>query len=391
MQIIKKIRKICIITGTRAEYGLLYWLMKEVQASSKLELQIIATGMHLSPEFGLTYQQIERDGFSINKKVEMLLSSDSEVGVTKSMGVGLIGFADALHELKPDLLVVLGDRFEIFSAASAAMIAKIPVVHLHGGEVTEGAFDEPIRHSITKMSHLHFTATEEYRRRVIQLGEQPDRVFNVGAAGIDNIKRLKLLSKQEFEQSINFKLGKKNLLVTFHPVTLEDTTSKQQFSDLLTALNKLEDTHIIFTKANADTDGRVINKMIDKYVLEQPETTIAFNSLGQLRYLSAMQYVDGVVGNSSSGLLEAPSFKIGTVNIGDRQRGRVKASSIIDSISTEESVTSALKKLFSQEFSNSVKQTVSPFGNGGVAEKIVEIIDSFPLDGILKKKFYNEI
>ena len=342
MQIIKKIRKICIITGTRAEYGLLYWLMKEVQASSKLELQIIATGMHLSPEFGLTYQQIERDGFSINKKVEMLLSSDSEVGVTKSMGVGLIGFADALHELKPDLLVVLGDRFEIFSAASAAMIAKIPVVHLHGGEVTEGAFDEPIRHSITKMSHLHFTATEEYRRRVIQLGEQPDRVFNVGAAGIDNIKRLKLLSKQEFEQSINFKLGKKNLLVTFHPVTLEDTTSKQQFSDLLTALNKLEDTHIIFTKANADTDGRVINKMIDKYVLEQPETTIAFNSLGQLRYLSAMQYVDGVVGNSSSGLLEAPSFKIGTVNIGDRQRGRVKASSIIDSISTEESVTSAL-------------------------------------------------
>ncbi len=391
MQIIKKIRKICIITGTRAEYGLLYWLMKEVQASSKLELQIIATGMHLSPEFGLTYQQIEKDGFSINKKVEMLLSSDSEVGVTKSMGVGLIGFADALHELKPDLLVVLGDRFEIFSAASAAMIAKIPVVHLHGGEVTEGAFDEPIRHSITKMSHLHFTATEEYRRRVIQLGEQPDRVFNVGAAGIDNIKRLKLLSKQEFEQSINFKLGKKNLLVTFHPVTLEDTTSKQQFSDLLTALNKLEDTHIIFTKANADTDGRVINKMIDKYVLEQPETTIAFNSLGQLRYLSAMQYVDGVVGNSSSGLLEAPSFKIGTVNIGDRQRGRVKASSIIDSISTEESVTSALKKLFSQEFSNSVKQTVSPFGNGGVAEKIVEIIDSFPLDGILKKKFYNEI
>jgi GDP/UDP-N,N'-diacetylbacillosamine 2-epimerase (hydrolysing) len=391
MQIIKKIRKICIITGTRAEYGLLYWLMKEVQASSKLELQIIATGMHLSPEFGLTYQQIERDGFSINKKVEMLLSSDSEVGVTKSMGVGLIGFADALHELKPDLLVVLGDRFEIFSAASAAMIAKIPVVHLHGGEVTEGAFDEPIRHSITKMSHLHFTATEEYRRRVIQLGEQPDRVFNVGAAGIDNIKRLKLLSKQEFEQSINFKLGKKNLLVTFHPVTLEDTTSKQQFSDLLTALNKLEDTHIIFTKANADTDGRVINKMIDKYVLEQPETTIAFNSLGQLRYLSAMQYVDGVVGNSSSGLLEAPSFKIGTVNIGDRQRGRVKASSIIDSISTEESVTSALKKLFSQEFSNSVKQTVSPFGNGGVAEKIVEIIDSFPLDDILKKKFYNEI
>jgi len=382
-------RKVCIVTGTRAEYGLLYWLMKEVESSEKLELQIIATGMHLSPEFGLTYQQIEKDGFTINKKVEILLSSDSKVGITKSMGLGMVGFADTLNDLNPDLMVVLGDRFEIFTAVTAAMIAKIPVAHLHGGEATEGLIDEPIRHSITKMSHLHFTATEEYRKRVIQLGEQPDSVFNVGAIGIDNIKRLKLLSKKEFEESIQFKLTKRNLLVTFHPVTLEDSTSQEQFNHLLNALNKLEETNIIFTKANADTDGRVINRLIDEYVAEYPKTAIAFDSLGQLRYLSAMQYVYAVVGNSSSGLLEAPSFKIGTINIGDRQRGRIKASSVIDCLPTEEGVTKALQKLFGREFSESVMQTISPFGNGGVAEKITKIIESADLTGIIKKQFHD--
>jgi GDP/UDP-N,N'-diacetylbacillosamine 2-epimerase (hydrolysing) len=388
--VLKK-RKICVITGARAEYGLLYGLMKGVQFSEKLKLQVIVTGMHLSPEFGLTYKQIEQDGFTINKKVEMLLSSDSEVGITKSMGVGLVGFADALNDIKPDLIVILGDRYEIFIAASAATVARIPIVHLHGGETTEGAFDESFRHSITKMSHLHFTATEEYRRRVVQLGEQPDRVFNVGAIGIDNIKRLKLLSKQEFERSINFKLGEKNLLVTFHPVTLENATSREQFNYLLTALEKLEETNIIFTKANADTDGRIINKMIDEYVANYSQTSIAFNSLGQLRYLSAIQYVDGVVGNSSSGLLEAPSFKVGTINIGDRQKGRIKASSIIDCLPTEDGIQEALGELFSPEFNQSVKQTVSLFGEGGVAEKVVHIIESTKLDGVLKKIFYDDI
>jgi len=384
-----KKRKICIVTGTRAEYGLLYWLMKEVKASPKLELQIIVTGMHLSPEFGLTYKQIVQDGFTLTRKVEMLLSSDSEEGISKSMGLGMIGFADAFANLQPDLLVVLGDRFEIFSAVSVAMVSKIPVAHLHGGETTEGAFDEAFRHSITKMSHLHFTATEEYRKRVIQLGENPERVFNVGAIGIDNIKRLPLLSKQEFEQSIQFKLAKRNLLVTFHPVTLEIGTSESQFNHLLNALNEQKETNIIFTKANADTDGRVINRLIDGYVIKHLKTSIAFDSLGQLRYLSTMRYVDGVVGNSSSGLLEAPSFKIGTINIGDRQRGRIKAASVIDCIPTEESITQAMGKLFSKKFSESVKHTTSPFGDGGVAEKIVKTIENIPLDGIVKKKFYN--
>ena len=382
-------RKICVVTGTRAEYGLLYWLMKEIEASNELELQLIVTGMHLAPEFGLTFQHIEKDGFRINKKVEMLLSSDSEVGVTKSMGLGMIGFADAFNELRPDMLVLLGDRFELLSAASAALIFRIPIVHIHGGETTEGAFDEAIRHSITKMSHLHFTATEQYRKRVIQLGEYPERVFNVGGTGIDNITRLDLLSKEELEKGINFQLDKKNLLVTYHPVTLEMSTAQQQFAELLLALDDLSDTCLVFTKANSDTNGRIINEMIDSYVTDHSESTIAFDSLGQSRYLSAMQYVDGVVGNSSSGLLEAPSFKIGTINIGDRQRGRIKATSVIDCLPTEESITKALQKLFSQEFSESVTQTISPFGDGGVAEKITEIIESINLTEIIKKQFYD--
>jgi len=349
----------------------------------------LVTGMHLSPEFGLTYQQVEQDGFFIDKKVELLLSSDSEVGITKSMGVGMICFSDALDELKPDILVVLGDRFEIFSAVSAAMIAKIPVAHLHGGESTEGVIDESIRHSITKMSHLHFTATEAYRRRVIQLGEQPERVFNVGAAGIDNIKRLKLLSKKKLEKALGFRLGKRNLLVTFHPVTLENSTAREQFSNLLSALDQLSGFHVIFTKANADTDGRIINEMIDRYVADNSGNCIAFTSLGQLRYLSAMQFIDGVVGNSSSGLLEVPSFKIGTVNIGDRQRGRIKARSVIDCAPLSASIKAALESLFSDEFQESLRSMVNPYGEGGAAEKVVKVLQDCSLEGILKKRFYD--
>ena len=382
-------KTICVVTGTRAEYGLLYWLMKEIQASDDFVLQVIATGMHLSPEFGLTYQQIERDGFTIDEKVEMLLSSDSEVGVAKSMGLAMIGFADALDRLNPDMMVVLGDRFEVFSAVSAAMIAKIPIAHLHGGEATEGLIDEPIRHSITKMSHLHFTSTEEYRKRVIQLGEQPDRVFNVGAVGIDNINKLELLDRAEFEQSIEFGLGKRNLLITFHPVTLESGTAEEQFSNLLAVLDDLDDTHLIFTKANADTDGRIINAMIDEYVKERRETAIAFTSLGQLRYLSAMQYMDGVVGNSSSGLLEVPSFKIGTVNIGDRQRGRVKAMSVINCEPTNDGISEAISILFSNGFRKELDEVKNPYGNGGASKQIVNIIREYPLDSILKKSFFD--
>ena len=381
-------RKICVVTGTRAEYGLLYWLLKEIEADKELELQVIVTGMHLSPEFGLTYKEIEKE-FKINKKIEMLLSSDTSIGISKSMGLAQISFAESYDELKPDIVIVLGDRYEIFSATSAAMIARIPIAHIHGGEKTEGAFDESIRHSITKMSHLHFTATEEYKNRVIQLGEHPSRVFNVGGMGIENIKRLKLLSKEEFEKSIEFKLNSKNILVTFHPVTLENSTAKEQFQQLLDAIDELEDTNIIFTKANSDTDGRVINQMIDEYVTKNSHKSIVFTSLGQLRYLSALQYVDAVVGNSSSGLAEAPSFKIGTINIGDRQKGRIKASSVIDCEPNKDSILNSFEKLYSKEFQETLKTTINPYGSGCASKKIVEILKNVNLKNILKKSFYD--
>jgi len=383
------IKKICVVTGTRAEYGLLYWLLSEIQSDDAFTLQLVVTGMHLSPGFGSTYQQIEKDGFEINYKVEMLLSSDSAVATSKSMGLGIIGFADAYDTLKPDIIIVLGDRFEIFSAVSAATIFRIPIAHLHGGETTEGAYDEAMRHSITKMSHIHFTSTETYRERVIQLGEKPDHVFNVGAPGIDNIKRLTLLSRDEFESSINFKLNKKNLLVTFHPVTLENSSAKMQFSELLLALDELEDTNILFTKANADTEGQIINKMIDEYVDSRPYKTIAYASLGQLRYLSAMQFVDAVVGNSSSGLLEAPSFKIGTLNIGDRQKGRIKANSVIDCYPTLSSIREGLRELYKPDFQNKLDTVINPYGSGGTTEKIIGVIKKISTDNLLKKSFYD--
>lgn len=381
-------KKICIVTGTRAEYGLLYWLMKEIESDKDLELQLIVTGMHLSSEFGLTYKEIEKE-FKIDKKIEMLLSSDTSIGISKSMGLAQISFAEAYEELKPDIVIVLGDRYEIFSATSAAMIAKIPIAHLHGGETTEGAFDESIRHSITKMSHLHFTATEEYKNRVIQLGEHPSRVFNVGGMGIENIKRLKLLTRDEFEKSIEFKLNKKNILVTFHPVTLENSTAKEQFQELLDAIDELKDTNIIFTKANSDTDGRVINQMIDEYVVKNFHKSIGFSSLGQLRYLSALQFVDAMVGNSSSGLTEAPSFKIGTINIGDRQKGRIKADSVIDCKSNKISILEAFDKLYSIEFQNILLNIQNPYGDGCASKKIIEEFKKVDLQNILKKSFYD--
>ncbi len=381
-------RKICVVTGTRAEYGLLYWLMKEIEEDNNLELQLIVTGMHLSPEFGLIYKEIEKD-FKIDKKIEMLLSSDTSVGISKSMGLAQISFAEAYKELQPDMLVVLGDRYEIFSAVSSAMIARIPIAHLHGGEATEGAFDESIRHSITKMSHLHFTGTDEYKNRVIQLGEQPQRVFNVGGMGIENIKRLKLLSKDEFEKSIDFKLNKKNIIVTFHPVTLESATAKKQFQNLLDAIDTLNDTCIIFTKANSDTDGRVINSMIDDYVSKNSDKAVGFTSLGQLRYLSALQYVDAMIGNSSSGLAEAPSFKIGTINIGDRQKGRIMADSVINCKSDRESILKSFKKLYSKVFQEELKTSINPYGDGCASLKIIEELKKVNLKNILKKSFYD--
>ncbi|HOS45029.1 MAG TPA: UDP-N-acetylglucosamine 2-epimerase [Paludibacter sp.] len=382
-------RKLCIVTGSRAEYGLLFWLMKEIQNDPELRLQIIATGMHLSPEFGLTYRQIEEDGFAIDERVEMLLSSDTPVGITKSVGLGVIGFADALDRLKPDILVVLGDRFEILVAAQAAMIARIPIAHIHGGETTEGAIDEAIRHAITKMSHFHFTAAAFYRSRVIQLGEAPERVLNYGAPGLDNIKKLKLLNKSAFEKAIDFQLGKPTFLITYHPVTLSDKSPETAFQELLKALEQLPEAKIIFTKANADTAGRIINDIIDKFGDKHPNRVKAFTSMGQLLYLSAIKNADVIIGNSSSGIVEAPAFYKPTVNIGPRQQGRLKADSVIDCDEKEQAIVTAIKKALSPEFKDVLKKTINPYGSGNASAKIKNYLKKVSLQNILMKKFYD--
>lgn len=383
-------RKICVITGTRAEYGLLYWTMKAIEKSNQLQLQLIVTGMHLSPEFGLTYKQIEKDGFNIDKKIEMLMSSDTSIGISKSMGLAMISFAEAFEEMKPDIILILGDRFEIFSAVSAAMIARIPIAHCHGGETTEGLIDEAIRHSITKMAHIHFCSTENYRKRIIQLGEFPKKVFNVGALGIENINKLNLLSKNDFEDSIGFKLDKKySFLVTYHPVTLEKSTAEEQITNLLRVLEEREDSKVIFTKSNSDTDGRIINQKIDEYVKRNPHKAICFTSLGQLRYLSALQYVDIVIGNSSSGLIEVPSFKKATINIGDRQQGRIISQSVIQSGESSEEIRKSINKALSTGFKTQLGNIKNLYGEENSSEKIIEVLESIDLKNILKKQFYD--
>jgi GDP/UDP-N,N'-diacetylbacillosamine 2-epimerase (hydrolysing) len=381
-------RKICVVTGSRAEYGLLKPVMEGIRETTDCELQIIATGMHLSPEFGLTYREIEGDGFSIDRKVEMLLSADTPTAIAKSMGLGVIGFADALHELAPELLVVLGDRFEIFSAVATALVARIPVAHLHGGETTEGAFDEALRHSITKMSHLHFVAADEYRHRVIQLGEDPGRVFLVGGLGVDNIQQLPLLDKADLQRELGIKINGRALLITFHPATLDDSRSALQMAELLAALNELRDTQLIFTMSNADTGGRALIQQIEQFVASHPNAK-AFTSLGQLRYLSCLQFVNGVVGNSSSGLTEVPTFKKGTVNIGDRQRGRLRADSVIDCAPERTAIARAIREMYSPAFQARLQFVRSPYGEGGASKKIVQVLQHYPLKAIFKKQFHD--
>ncbi len=381
-------RKIAIITGTRAEFGLLSPLIDEIQDDLEMQLQLIVTAMHLSPEFGYTVDEIEKKGYKIDKKVECLLSSDSAAGVTKSIGLAMIGFADALNELSPDLVIILGDRTEMLAAATTAMVANMPIAHIHGGETTEGAYDESIRHAITKMSLLHFASTEIYRKRIIQLGEHPARVFNVGAIGLDSIKNLELLNKEDFEKSIDFQLGKKNILITFHPVTLENQSARGQFQAILDFLNSLNDTHLIFTHANSDKNGRVINQMIEEFVKENKKRSIAFKSLGQLRYLSALKHMDLVLGNSSSGILEVPSFNIPTINIGDRQKGRIFSESVIQTEPNSSDLAQAFAKATNPVYLEKIKNQKQLYGSGNAAEKIMSVL-RLKKDNDLKKIFHD--
>lgn len=382
-------RKVCVVTGTRAEYGLLYWLMKEIQADEALELQLIATGAHLSPEFGLTYKTIEKDGFIIDEKIEMLLSSDSSVGVTKSMGVALIGFADAFARLSPDIVVVLGDRYEILAAAGAAMMANIPIAHIAGGCITEGALDDSIRHAITKMAHLHFVAAPEYRRRVIQMGEDPTHVYEVGTVGIDNIVKTTLMSLDELEKSLQFSLGEKYFLVTYHPVTVVNARRLDALQNLFEALDTFPDFQVLITKSNSDAGGREINRRIDEYASTQKKRVSCHTSLGQIRYLSAMKHSSAVIGNSSSGVLEAPVLRTPTVNIGARQKGRLRYPSVIDCAEDKTSIEEGIRKAISKDFQRGLVDMIIPHANGQIAVKIKGILRDMPLDGLFQKHFFD--
>ncbi len=383
-------KTICVVTATRAEYGLLKPLIFKLKEDKDINLKVVVTGMHLSPEFGFTYKEIMNDNIEIDERIEILMSSDTNVGVCKSMAMAIMSFSEYFNRIKPDMLVILGDRYEMFSIASVATVLNIPMAHLHGGEITEGLYDDAFRHSITKMSYIHFTSCEEYRKRVIQLGEKPDRVFNVGAIGLDIIKNIKLLSLNELEESIHFKLDKKFGIVTFHPVTLENGTAEKQCNELLGALDNFNNMKFIITKANSDTDGRIINKLIDEYASRNKERILVVSSLGQLRYLSAMKYSSVIIGNSSSGIIETPSFKVPTVNIGSRQKGRIKARSVIDCEVKKDEIILAINKALDLKFLRSIKDIENPYGDGESSEKIIVNLKKCINGRIdLKKEFYN--
>jgi GDP/UDP-N,N'-diacetylbacillosamine 2-epimerase (hydrolysing) len=381
-------RKIAVITGTRAEYGLLFWLMRELQNAQDAELQLIVTGAHLSQAHGYTVKQIKADGFPISSQVDIKLNDDSPVGIAASMSICTAEMAQTFERLQPDIVVILGDRYEMLATASAALIMGIPIAHIHGGEATEGAVDESIRHAITKMSQLHFTSTDTYRNRVIQLGENSGNVYNFGAPGVEAIKRTKLLSREELEKSLGFALGKKNLLVTFHPVTLESEESGEQMQQLLTALAGLSDTQVIFTLPNADAGNSGLVAMIHDFA-KTHQFIHVFSSLGQQRYLSSMQFVDAVVGNSSSGIIEAPSFKKPTINIGNRQQGRIKSVSVIDCEPVTKAISAALEKVYSPEFQATLKTVKNPYEGSDTSKKIVDILLSTDLKNIQKKRFFD--
>jgi UDP-hydrolysing UDP-N-acetyl-D-glucosamine 2-epimerase len=382
-------RKIAVITGSRAEYGLLYLLMKEIQNDPALELQVIVTGMHLSPEFGSTYRFIEQDGFEIAAKIEMLVSSDTAAGIAKSMGLCLISITDTLHNLKPDVIVLLGDRFETLAVTQAALVQRIPIAHVHGGELSEGAIDDAIRHAITKMSHLHFVAADAYRQRVIQLGENPATVFNFGTPGIEHMSKMELLSRPELEKILQRNLNKKNFLITYHPATLAIETTVQAVNNLFASLDKFPDANMIFTKANADESGRIINKMVDEYAAAHPERVSAHTSLGNLNYLSLMRFADVLIGNSSSAIIEAPFFRKATVNIGTRQNKRLHADTIISCTEASTSITAAITRALSADFQASLATAKLLYSHDDTASKIKNLLKTADLKKLIVKQFYD--
>jgi len=378
-------RKICVVTGSRAEYGLFYPILIKIQESNKLELQLISTSSHHSTEYGLTYKQIENDGFNIDDKIENLFLTDSKSSIVKSTGIATSLLSDSFDRLQPDIVLLLGDRYETHAAATAAMLMNIPIAHIHGGEITEGAVDEQIRHSITKMSYLHFCSTETYRQRIIQMGEDPARVFNSGAPGIDNIKNLNLLKKKILEKELNWKLTSKSALFTYHPVTLKNNNISNDIEAILSIMEKF-DFNILFTYANADEGGRLINQKIEEFCKIQPAKYKVVKSLGQVKYLSAMKYVDLLIGNTSSGIIEAASFKKPVVNIGDRQKGRLRGENVIDC--NLNSLQDSIKLALSSSFKNQIKNVNNIYENGTAADIILDKLINEPISVI--KKFRDQ-
>ena len=379
--------KVTVFTGTRAEYGLLYWLINDINEDKMLKLQLLVSGSHLSPEFGLTYNQILDDGFHIDEKVEMLVSSDTPTGTAKSMGLAVLGYADALNRLSSDLIVILGDRYEALAAAQTAMIMGIPIVHLHGGELSEGANDDAIRHAITKLSNLHATSTEVHRKRVIQLGESPDRVVNVGAMGLDYLQRGDFLTRSGLSASLKFALNKPFFVVTYHPVTLGDEDPVASFKALLEALEHFHSHQVIITYPNADDGGREIIPLIESYASSNSGRVLAIPSLGQMRYLSAVKYADVVIGNSSSGVIEVPSFNVPTVNIGVRQQGRLAAKSVLHCSATVDGILDAIALAVSRNYKKEDEKILNPYGQGNASIKVIEMIKSFDFSRM--KVFYD--
>lgn len=382
-------RKVCVYTSGRMDYGILHGLMQEISESGGLQLQIVVSGMHLSAEFGKTVDEIIADGFKPDETVEILLSGSTPISVCKSMGIAMIGYGEAIRRLQPDIVVVLGDRFENFCMAAAAHVLRVPIAHIHGGEITEGAIDEAFRHCITKMAHLHFASCEVYRRRIIQLGESPDLVFNVGALGVENIRRTFLMNPEQLAKSLRFSLNEPYFLVTFHPATLELSGTGEQFGALLSALDAFPEYRVILTKSNADSDGILINRMIDEFVEKHHERAASFSSLGMNRYLSAMEYTDAVIGNSSSGILEAPSFRVPTVNIGHRQEGRVQAESVINCSPERNAIVKSIQMAISHDFKKAIREMINPYEKKYTAKNIKKIIMKSELNSILKKTFFD--
>ena len=382
-------RKICIFTSTRAEWGLQQGLAELIRDTEALQLQLLVSGSHLSAKLGMTIDEIETAGFQIDARVDILKFDDSPVGICQTMGLALSGYGEALQRLSPDLIVILGDRYESFCLAAAAQVLRIPIAHIHGGETTEGAVDEAFRHSITKMAQIHFTSCEVYRNRVMQLGEAPESVFNVGALGIENIRKIQCLTRAELEASLQFSLQAPVFLVTFHPVTLEHATAGAQVQQLFDALDRFPEHQIIFTKANADTDGQVINEMIDRFAAINPQRCLAVASLGLQRYLSAMKICAAVIGNSSSGILEAPIFKVPSVNIGDRQKGRLRVKSILDCKADTNAISQAIETALTESFRHDIRDLIHPSEQADTAQKIVRMLATVDLQGIIKKSFHD--